>query len=104
MDVIVTRQAALDAHTEQVTACVRVPGADGVRVEDVKQFKTTVGGLLVLANWLKAHRTPNPTTRRTTPTPRPPSPSKTRPSQPEPPRRPNGRYPKRCPTLNVIFP
>jgi len=55
MDVIVARQGALDVHKAQVTACVRVPGADGVRVQEVKQFKTTVGGLLVLSDWLKAH-------------------------------------------------
>ena len=55
MDVIVARQGALDVHKAQVTACVRVPGADGGRVQQVKQFKTTVGGLLVLADWLKAH-------------------------------------------------
>jgi transposase len=56
MDVIVARQGALDVHKAQVTACVRLPGADGARVQDVKQFKTTVGGLLVLADWLKAHQ------------------------------------------------
>jgi transposase len=55
MDVIVARQGALDVHKAQVTACVRIPGADGVRVQEVKQFKTTVGGLLVLSDWLKAH-------------------------------------------------
>ena len=55
MDVIVTRQGALDVHKAQVTACARVPGSDGVRVQHVKEFKTTVGGLLVLADWLKAH-------------------------------------------------
>src|SRR3954463_3356378 len=54
MDVIVARQGALDVHKAQVTACVRVPG-DGKRVSQVKQFKTTVPGLLVLADWLKAH-------------------------------------------------
>jgi transposase len=55
MDVIVQRQSALDVHKAQVTACVRVPGADGARVQQIKQFKTTVRGLLVLADWLKAH-------------------------------------------------
>ena len=55
MDVIVARQGALDVHKAQVTACVRLPGEDGSRVQEVKQFKTTVGGLLVLADWLKAH-------------------------------------------------
>ncbi len=56
MEVIVERPAALDVHKAQVTACVRVPGEDGVRVERVQEFKTTVRGLLVLADWLKAHR------------------------------------------------
>ena len=55
MDVIVERPAALDVHKEQVTACVRVPAPDGSRAQEVRQFKTTVGGLLVLHDWLKAH-------------------------------------------------
>jgi transposase len=55
MDVIVERPAALDVHKEQVTACVRVPAADGKRDQEVREFKTTVGGLLVLHDWLKAH-------------------------------------------------
>ena len=55
MDVIVERPAALDVHKEQVTACVRLPGAAGKRVQEVREFKTTVGGLLVLHDWLKAH-------------------------------------------------
>jgi transposase len=55
MDVIVERPAALDVHKEQVTACVRVPGADGKRAQEVREFKTTVGGLLVLHDWLEAH-------------------------------------------------
>ena len=56
MDVIVERPAALDVHKAQVTACVRVPGEDGQRRSEVCEFKTTVGGLLVLRDWLKAHR------------------------------------------------
>ena len=55
MDVIVERPAALDVRKEQVTACVRVPGADGSRAQEVREFKTTVGGLLVLHDWLEAH-------------------------------------------------
>jgi transposase len=55
MDVIVERPGALDVHKEQVTACVRVPNEAGRRVAHVEQFKTTVGGLLVLRDWLKAH-------------------------------------------------
>ena len=49
------RPAALDVHKEQVTACVRYPAADGSRADEVREFKTTVGGLLVLHDWLKAH-------------------------------------------------
>ena len=55
MDVIVQRPAALDVHKERLTACVRVPGPDGTRAEEVREFKTTVGGLLVLHDWLMAH-------------------------------------------------
>lgn len=55
MEVIVERQSALDVHKAQVTACVRVPGAGGERVEQVEQFTTTVRGLLVLRDWLHAH-------------------------------------------------
>jgi hypothetical protein len=55
MDVIVQRPAALDVHKEQVTACVRVPAPDGTRAQKVREFKTTVGGLLVLHDWLTAH-------------------------------------------------
>jgi transposase len=54
MDVIVERSAALDVHKEQVTACVRVPGPGG-RSEEVRQFATTVRGLLTLNDWLEAH-------------------------------------------------
>src|SRR6266511_6128392 len=55
MEVIVERPAALDVHKEQVTACVRVPGAGGARSEEVVQFSTTVRGLLTLRDWLEAH-------------------------------------------------
>jgi transposase len=56
MDVIVERAAALDVHKEQVTACVRVTDEHGARVSQVAEFKATVRGLLVLRDWLKAHR------------------------------------------------
>jgi len=55
MDVIVERPAALDVHKEQVTACVRVPGPDGTRAQEVAAFSTTVRGLLTLRDWLAAH-------------------------------------------------
>jgi transposase len=56
MDVIVERPGALDVHKAQVTACVRVPDAQGARVQHLAEFKTTVRGLLALRDWLKAHR------------------------------------------------
>jgi transposase len=55
VEVIVERPAALDVHKAQVTACVRVPGEDGGRRSEVREFSTMVGGLLVLGDWLKAH-------------------------------------------------
>ena len=56
MDRVVDRAGALDVHKEQVTACVRVPGEDRrSRRQEVQEFKTTVRGLLAMADWLKAH-------------------------------------------------
>src|SRR4051812_8005205 len=56
MDVIVERVAALDVHKAGVTACVRVPAADGGREPHLAVFQTTVRGLLALRDWLAAHR------------------------------------------------
>jgi transposase len=56
MDRVVDRPGALDVHKEQVTACVRVPDEDGrSRRQEVREFKTTVRGLLAMADWLRAH-------------------------------------------------
>jgi transposase len=56
METIVERPAALDVHKAQVTACVRVPAADGKgREQHVAEFTTTVRGLLALRDWLAAH-------------------------------------------------
>jgi transposase len=56
METIVERPGALDVHKAQVTACVRVPAADGKRREQhVAEFPTTVAGLLTLRDWLAAH-------------------------------------------------
>jgi transposase len=54
MDRVVERPAALDVHKEQVTACVRAPGEGGRRRQEVREFKTTVRGLLALLDWLAA--------------------------------------------------
>ena len=55
MELIVERPAALDVHKAQVMACVRTPD-EGERTEHVEEFSTTVRGLLVLRDWLKAHK------------------------------------------------
>ncbi len=55
METIVERAGALDVHKAQVTACVRVADEAGGRRQEVVEFKTTVAGLLVLRDWLKAH-------------------------------------------------
>src|SRR5205823_11678821 len=57
VETIVERPGALDVHKAQVTACVRVPAADGKgREQHVAEFATTVRGLLTLRDWLAAHR------------------------------------------------
>jgi transposase len=56
VETIVKRAAGLDVHKAQVTACVRVPGRDRERIQEVAEFQTTVQGLLALRDWLKAHR------------------------------------------------
>jgi len=55
VETIVARAAALDVHKAQVTACVRVPGPAGRRVQEVAEFQTTVPALLGLRDWLRAH-------------------------------------------------
>lgn len=52
MDRMVERPGALDVHKAQVTACVRTPGERGERKQEVREFKTTVRGLLALRDWL----------------------------------------------------
>jgi transposase len=54
VDLVVERPGALDVHKASVTACVRVPG-NGGRVQEVREFKTTVRGLLGLRDWLAGH-------------------------------------------------
>ncbi|MGH2842452.1 MAG: IS110 family transposase [Solirubrobacteraceae bacterium] len=54
MERVAERAGALDVHKELVTACVRVPAEDGrSRRQEVREFKTTVCGLLAMADWLK---------------------------------------------------
>ena len=52
MDVVVARCAGLDVHKDTVVACVRTPGWDGQRGEQVRTFGTAE--LLALRDWLVA--------------------------------------------------
>jgi Transposase len=56
MDRVLERCAGLDVHKKTVTACVRVPGASGDRAQHVRTFGTTTAELLMLREWLEAHR------------------------------------------------
>ena len=56
MDVILERCAGLDVHQATVTACARVPGPAGTRTQLIQTFGTTTPDLLVLRDWLTAHR------------------------------------------------
>jgi transposase len=56
MDLMFDRVAALDLAKASLTACVRVPGPRGGRVSTTRTFGTTVGGLLILKEWLLAER------------------------------------------------
>lgn len=52
MQIVVSRCAALDVHKDTVMACVRVPGADGRREQQVREFRTFTAGLRRLREWL----------------------------------------------------
>ncbi len=55
MERVIERGAGLDVHKKTVTACVRVPGPDGGRRQEVQTFGTTAAALLALRDWLGAH-------------------------------------------------
>ena len=48
VEMIVERCAGIDVHQAEATVCVRVPGADGERVEELASFGTTTPDLLAL--------------------------------------------------------
>jgi hypothetical protein len=54
MDIVVARCAGLDVHKDTVVACVRTPGSEGQRAEQVRTFGTTTVELLALRDWLVA--------------------------------------------------
>jgi transposase len=55
MERIVERGCGLDVHKKSVAACVRVPGAQGQRLQEVRTFGTTAAELLALRDWLEGH-------------------------------------------------
>jgi transposase len=54
MERVVERCAGLDVHRDTVMACVRVPGVDGERVQDLREYGTTTVELLALRDSLMA--------------------------------------------------
>ena len=55
MERLIERCGGLDGPKKTVTACVRVPGANGAREQHVCTFGTTAAELLSLRDWLEAH-------------------------------------------------
>ena len=54
MEVMVARCAGLDVHKDSVMGCIRSPGADGKRAQEVRQFPTFTRSLVALREWLTA--------------------------------------------------
>ncbi len=52
MDPIIERCAGLDVHRDSITVCVRVPGEQGERHQEIRTFGTTTQQLLALRDWL----------------------------------------------------
>ncbi|MGH3599929.1 MAG: IS110 family transposase [Pseudonocardiaceae bacterium] len=50
--VIIERVAALDIGKAEVMCCVRLPGPDGRRLQEVRSASTMTGSLLELGDWL----------------------------------------------------
>jgi transposase len=55
VDRLIERAAGLDVHKASVKACVRVPGNDGGRQNEIRTFRTTTAGLVLLGDWLASH-------------------------------------------------
>jgi transposase len=55
MERLIERGAGLDVHRDTVAACVRVPGPNGQRRQEIQTFGTTAAELLALRDWLQAH-------------------------------------------------
>src|SRR5688572_5956401 len=55
MELLIARCAGLDVHKKTVTACVRVPGDGGRRLQETRTFRTTTRQLELLGDWLAEH-------------------------------------------------
>lgn len=55
MDQIIERGCGLDVHKASITACVRLPGPEGQRIEQIETFGTMTSDLLALKDWLSAN-------------------------------------------------
>ena len=55
MERLIERCAGLDVHRDTVAACVRVPGPNGRRRQEIQTFGTTAAELLALRDSLQAH-------------------------------------------------
>src|SRR4051794_41686863 len=49
---IIERVAALDIGKAEVVCCVRVPGSNGQRMQEVRTVSTMTAALLALGDWL----------------------------------------------------
>jgi len=56
MERVIERGCGLDVHKKSIAACVRVPGPNGERIQEVRTFGTTAAELLALRDWLEGHR------------------------------------------------
>jgi transposase len=56
MDLLYERCAGLDIGKDEVTVCVRTPGASGKRHQEIRTYRTFTGRLHELADWLTAER------------------------------------------------
>jgi transposase len=54
MERMIERACGLDVHKAAITACVRVVGPRGERLQEVQTFGTTSPELLALRDWLEA--------------------------------------------------
>jgi transposase len=55
MDQIIERVCGLDVHKASIAACIRIPGPEGQRIEQIETFGTMTSDLLALKDWMSTH-------------------------------------------------